>query len=87
MGASVGSIVMLFSKEFVRLIVVAFLIAAPVSWYVMDQWLEGFAYNVDIHWSVFAIAIVTTLVIALGTVSYRAVRAAVANPVDTLRTE
>lgn len=87
MGASVSSIVLLFSKEFVRLIAIAFILAAPIVWYFMDQWLEGFAYRIDIHWSVFVIGIVSTLVIALATVSYRSIRAAVSNPAETLHTE
>ena len=87
LGASVSSIVILFSKEFVKLIVLAFIIAAPVAYYFMNEWLNTFAYNIDINWSVFAIAILATCVIALATVSYRAVKAAVTNPVDTLRSE
>jgi putative ABC transport system permease protein len=87
LGASVSSIVMLFSKEFVKLILIAFIIAAPLSYYFMNDWLNTFAYNIDIHWSVFAIAIFATCLIAIITVSYRAVKAAVTNPVDTLRNE
>jgi putative ABC transport system permease protein len=87
MGASVSSIVLLFSKEFVKLIVLAFFVAAPVAWYFMDQWLNGFAYRIPIQWAVFAISIFSTLFIALLTVSYRAIRAATINPVETLRTE
>jgi ABC-type antimicrobial peptide transport system permease subunit len=87
LGASVTSIVMLFSKEFLKLILIAFIIAAPVSWYFMNEWLQSFAYNVNIGWSVFGIAIVVTTVVALATVSYRAVKAAISNPVETLRTE
>lgn len=87
MGASVPSIVLLFSKEFVKLIVVAFLIAAPVAWYCMDQWLNTFAYHIQVQWSVFVIGILSTLTIALLTVGYRAVKAAITNPVNTLRTE
>jgi len=87
MGASVASIVVLFSKDFIRLIVIAFVIAAPLAWYFMNQWLQGFAYHIDIHWSVFLISILSTLCIALLTVSYRSIRAAVSNPSETLRTE
>lgn len=87
MGASVSSIVLLFSKEFVKLIMLAFFVAAPVAWYFMDQWLSGFAYRIPIQWAVFAISIFSTLFIALLTVSYRAIRAATINPVETLRTE
>jgi putative ABC transport system permease protein len=87
MGASVKSIVTLFSKEFIKLIVIAFFAAAPLSWYAMNYWLEDFAYRVEIQWWVFVLAIAATLVIALGTVSYKAIRAAIANPVDSLRNE
>lgn len=87
LGASAGSIVMLFSREFLKLIFIAFIIAAPVSYYFMNAWLDGFAYNVDIRWSIFGIAVLSTCFIALATVSYRAMRAAMTNPVETLRTE
>ncbi|MBL0745271.1 ABC transporter permease [Chryseolinea lacunae] len=87
MGASTGSILMLFSKEFIKLIVIAFVMAAPLAWYFMHTWLEGFAYRVDIQWTVFLIGVISTMVIALATVSYRSLRAAVSNPAETLRTE
>jgi putative ABC transport system permease protein len=87
MGASVTSIVILFSKEFIRLIVIAFAIAAPIAWYAMNKWLQGFAYRMDINWTVFVISILSTLAIALITVGYRSIRAALSNPVETLRTE
>jgi putative ABC transport system permease protein len=86
-GASVSNIVMLFSKEFFRLVLVAFVLAAPISWYLMNKWLENFAYPVTIRWTVFAVGLVATMVIAIITVSYRSVRAGIANPVDTLRSE
>ncbi len=87
MGASSGSIVALFSKEFVKLIVIAFVIAAPLTWYFMHEWLNGFAYRTSIQWTDFMIGIAATLTIALSTVSYRAIRSAVSNPVEVLRTE
>jgi putative ABC transport system permease protein len=87
MGASVLSIVVLFSKDFIRLILIAFVIAAPLGWYLMNQWLETFAYHIKIHWSVFLISVAATLFIALLTVSYRSIRAALTNPSETLRTE
>lgn len=87
LGASVTSIMVLFSREFVKLIVVAFLIAAPLAWYFMNQWLEGFAYHTSIPWTVYVIGIVSTLLIALITVSYRSAQAAISNPAETLRTE
>jgi putative ABC transport system permease protein len=87
LGASVESIVVLFGREFVKLILIAFVIAAPVTWYLMREWLGGFAYRTPIEWTDFIIGITATLIIALLTVSYRSVRSAVTNPVDVLRTE
>jgi ABC-type antimicrobial peptide transport system permease subunit len=87
LGASVGSIVVLFSKEFIQLILIAFLLAVPLVWYVMNRWLEEFSYKVSLHWSVFLAGIVSTLAVALLTVSYRAIKAALTNPVHTLRSE
>lgn len=86
-GATVSGITLLFSKEFVRLVLISFLIAAPMAWYLMSRWLENFEYHVDIHWTVFALGLVLTLAIALLTVSYRSIKAGLANPVDTLRAE
>jgi ABC-type antimicrobial peptide transport system permease subunit len=87
LGASVGHIVYLFSKEFIGLILISFLIAAPVAYYVMYNWLQNFAYSISIDWRIFVIAIVSSLVIAALTVSYRSVKAALANPVKSLRSE
>jgi ABC-type antimicrobial peptide transport system permease subunit len=86
-GASVPNILMIFSKEFVRLVIVAFLLAAPLSWYLMNRWLENFEYHIDIHWSVFAIGFFATVFIALITVSYRSIRAGLTNPIESLRAE
>jgi ABC-type antimicrobial peptide transport system permease subunit len=87
LGASVGHIVALFSREFVVLVVLAFVIAAPVAGYAMMQWLETFAFRVPLTWHVFAIGVVSTLFIAFTTVGYRSLRAALANPVDALKSE
>jgi len=87
LGAGVGNIILLFSKEFTILIGIAFVIAAPVSWYLMNNWLNNFAYRIEIGWEVFAIAIVTSLVIAWISVGYKAFRAAMTNPVKSLKTE
>ncbi len=87
LGAGVGNILLLFSKEFTLLIGVAFIIAVPVSWYVMSNWLSNFAYKITISWTVFAIAMLLSLVIAWISVGYKAFRAALANPVKSLRTE
>jgi putative ABC transport system permease protein len=85
LGASVGGIVGLLSKEFVRLVLIAFLLAIPLAWYVMDRWLQDFAYRTGIGADVFLIAGLLALGIALVTVSYQAIRAALANPVNSLR--
>ena len=87
LGASVGNIVYLFSKEFTVLITIAFLIAAPIGYYIMNNWLNNFAYRIHIGLSVFMMAIVISLVLAWVTVGYKAVKAALANPVKSLRTE
>lgn len=87
MGASVGSIVMLFSKEFIFLIGFGFLLAGPVAWFVMNEWLNEFAYKITIGPSVFILGIGVTMLIALGTVGYRSFKAAVVNPADSLRSE
>lgn len=87
LGASVGSIVYLFSKEFVVLITVAFALGAPAAWYMMNGWLQTFAYRISPGVWVFIAAIVTSLAIGWATVGYKAVKAAVANPVKSLRAE
>ena len=87
LGASVQNIVYLFSREFTILIGVAFLIAAPVGYYLMQQWLSGFYYHTSIGWEVFVIAIIISVIIAWITVGYKAIKAAIANPVKSLRTE
>jgi putative ABC transport system permease protein len=87
LGASVSNIVSLLSKDFVKLILISFVIAFPLAWWAMSKWLEAFAYRINIEWNIFAIAGVFTLLIALLTVSYQAIKAAVANPVKSLRTE
>lgn len=87
LGASVSSIVMLFSKEFTILIFVAFLVAAPVAWYLMSMWLNNFVFKIDMSAWIFIIAIVVSMVIAWITVGFKAVRAALVNPVQSLRSE
>ncbi|PHR92084.1 MAG: cell division protein FtsX [Leeuwenhoekiella sp.] len=86
-GASVFSIVNLVSAEFIKLVGIAFVIAAPIAWFAMHSWLEGFAYRISLSWYLFAGAGVLVIGIALLTVSIQAIRAAVANPVKSLRTE
>ncbi len=87
LGASVGSIVYMFSREFTILIGIAFVISAPLGYFFMSQWLSGFFYHVAVGWGVFAMAIFFSMLIAWVTVGYKAVRAAVVNPVKSLRTE
>ena len=87
LGATVLNIVHLFSKEFIKLVLIAFVLAAPLAYYVMRGWLQNFEYKIDIGVGVFLGGIVVTLIITLLTVSYRSVRAALANPVDSLRNE
>ena len=87
LGATVGNIVYLFSKEFIILIAIAFAIATPLAWYFMHQWLQDYAYRIDIDWWVFAASGLVAIIIALATISFQAIKAAVANPVKSLRTE
>ena len=87
LGASVQQIVGLLSKDFLKLVILSILIASPIAYYFMDKWLQDFAYRVDISWWIFALAGIVAIVIALLTVSYQAIRAALANPVKSLRTE
>lgn len=87
LGASVSNITMMLSKDFVKLVIIASLIAFPVAWWAMNKWLQDFAYRISIGWWVFAAAGVLALVIALLTVSSQAVKAALTNPVKSLRTE
>ncbi len=87
LGASVTSVTVLLSKDFIRLVLVAIVIAAPAGWFIMTKWLQGFAYRTPIHWWVFALAGLGAIIIALITVSFQAIKAAVANPVKSLRAE
>ncbi|MCG8608470.1 ABC transporter permease, partial [bacterium] len=87
LGASVSGVVTLLSKQFVKLVLLANLMAWPVAWFVMNRWLENFAYRIEISWWLFTLGGVAALVIALLTVSTQAIRAALANPVEALRYE
>jgi len=87
LGASVNGIVIMLSGDFLKLVVVAFVISTPVSWYVMNNWLEDFAYRTSISWWMFAAAGLSVLLVALFTVSARSIKAAIANPVKSLKTE
>jgi len=87
LGASFSTLVGLLSKDFIRLILVAILIASPLAWYFINQWLQDYPYRINIQWWVFALAAGATIGIALLTVSFQAIKVAVANPVKSLRTE
>ena len=87
LGASVFNIVLLFSKEFMILIAISFLIAMPLAWYMMNGWLQNFAYRISLTAGVFVLAIAASMAIAWITVGYKAVRAALVNPVKSLRSE
>ena len=87
LGASVSQVVALLSRDFLVLVLVAFVIATPIAWYAMNEWLQDFAYRIEISWWVFALAGMLALLIALLTVSFQAVKAALANPVKSLRSE
>jgi len=87
LGASVRQVLMLVSKEFLLLIGIAFIISIPVTWWAMHTWLQDFAYRININAWVFAIAGIIAILIALVTISFQAIKAAIANPVESLRTE
>lgn len=87
LGASVVSITALISREFVKLVLIALVLSIPLAWWAMRQWLNDFAYQVEIQWWMFALAGVLTIAIAFLTVSFQSVRAALANPVESLRSE
>jgi ABC-type antimicrobial peptide transport system permease subunit len=87
LGATAGSIVYLFSKEFILLIAVAFAIATPIAWYFMHQWLQNYAYRIEVSWLIFLTGGIAAIMIALATISFQAIKAAMANPVESLRSE
>ncbi len=87
LGASVSNIVTLLSKDFIKLVIIAFVIASPFAWWIMHNWLQDFAYRINISWWIFFAAGLLAIVIALATISFQAIKAAIANPVKSLRTE
>ncbi|WKN44246.1 ABC transporter permease [Tunicatimonas pelagia] len=86
-GATITQVVQLLSREFIVLVMIGNLVAWPLAWWAMNQWLDNFTYHVAIHWGVFAVASGLSLLVALLTVSYHAIKTALANPVDSLRNE
>jgi len=87
LGASVTNIIGLLSTDFLKLVLIAIVIASPLAWYTMNQWLQGFAYKLDITWWIFAVAGVLAIGIAILTVSFQSIKAALMNPVKSLRSE
>jgi len=87
LGASVAGIVAMLSKDFIKLVLIAIAIASPIAWYAMRQWLQAYAYHIDIQWWMFALAGLLAIGIALLTVSYQSIKAALMNPVRSLRSE
>jgi putative ABC transport system permease protein len=87
LGANVSGIVKMLSKEFVGLVIIAIAIATPVAWWAMKKWLQAFTYRIDVGWITFAVAGSMAIIIAILTVSFHAIKAAIANPVKSLRSE
>jgi putative ABC transport system permease protein len=87
LGASVSGITLLLSREFIKLVIISFVIASPVAWWIMHSWLQDYTYRVNIGWLVFLITGIFSLVIAIATVSFQAIKAALSNPVNSLRAE
>ena len=87
LGADVVTLVRLLSKDFIKLVLIAIVIASPIAWFAMQQWLHDFAYRADMHWWLIIIAGMAALVIAFATVSFQAIKAALINPVKSLKAE
>jgi len=87
LGASVANITAMLSKDFLLLVALSLIIASPVAWYAMNKWLQDYAYRISIQWWVFALAGIMALLIAFVTISFQSIKAALANPVDSLRSE
>ena len=87
LGASVFNITALLSKEFLVLVIISIMIASPIAWYAMHLWLQGYPYRINMQWWVFVMAGMLSVIVSLITVSFQAIKAAVANPVKSLRTE
>jgi putative ABC transport system permease protein len=87
LGASVYGVVALLSKDFLKLVIIAVVVASPIAWYAMNKWLQNFAYQITITWQVFVFTTILALIIAFMAISFQAIRAAIMNPVKSLRTE
>jgi putative ABC transport system permease protein len=87
LGANVPDIVRLLGVGFIRLVLMGILIAVPLSWFAMYRWLQDFAYKIELSWTLFALAGLIAVGVALATISFQSIRAALANPVKSLRTQ
>jgi putative ABC transport system permease protein len=87
LGASVANITSMLSMDFLKLVGISIVIATPIAWWAMNKWLQDFVYRINIQWWVFALAGVMALAIAFATISFQAIKAALANPVKSLRSE
>jgi putative ABC transport system permease protein len=87
LGANIANIILLISKDFLKLVVMATIIASPIAWYVSSKWLQDFAYRINIQWWVFILTGGVSLLVAGLTVSAQAIKAALANPVNSLKNE
>jgi ABC-type antimicrobial peptide transport system permease subunit len=87
LGASVTGITTLLSKDFVTLVIISLILASPIAWFFMSKWLGAFSYRIHIHWWVFALAGFLSIIISLMTVSFQAIKAALANPVKSLKAD
>src|SRR6185312_4879728 len=87
LGASVSSLFTLLSREFVILVVIAFALATPIAWYAMNKWLQGYVYHAPLQWWMFALSAGLIIFIAIATISYQAIKAALVNPIKSLRSE
>ena len=87
LGASVATITFLLSKDFIKLVLVALVLTVPLSWFLMKQWLMGFAYHIDVPWWGFVLSAALTVLIALLTISFQTIKAALTNPVNSLKTD
>jgi len=87
LGANIVTIVLIMLKDFMKLVLIASLIGFPIAWWAMSKWLQDFAYRTNIAWWIFLLAAIITVFIALFTISFQSIKAAIANPVKSLRTE
>jgi len=87
LGASISGITAMLSKDFVKLVLIAIVIASPIAWWAMNKWLQDFVYRIEITWWMFFVAALMVTMIALVTISFQAIKAAIANPTKSLRSE